>query len=78
MRRGKEGVMKMRLVSGLESAEPSGSEDASLKTQVPSGMATRVGNKVFLSITMPVVDLLAASTGVDLPGKGMTLRGAVD
>ena len=36
-----------------------------------------VGNKVFLSITMPVVDLLAASTGMDLPGKGMTLRGDV-
>ena len=36
-----------------------------------------VGNKVFLSITMPVVDLLTASTGMDLPGKGMTLRGDV-
>jgi len=36
-----------------------------------------VGNKVFLSITMPVVDLLTASAGMDLPGKGMTLRGDV-
>ena len=34
-----------------------------------------VGNKVFLSITIPGVDLLAVSSGVDLPGKGMTLRG---
>ena len=45
--------------------------------QVPSGMATMVGNKVFLSITMLVVDLFAASAGMDLPGKGMILRGDV-
>lgn len=40
-------------------------------------MATMVGNKVFLSITMLVVDLFAASAGMDLPGKGMILRGDV-
>jgi len=38
-------------------------------------MATTVGNRVFLSITMLVVDLLAASAGMDLPGKGMILWG---
>ena len=38
-------------------------------------MATTVGNRVFLSITMLVVDLFAASAGIDLPGKGMILRG---
>ena len=34
-----------------------------------------VGNKVFLSITMLVVDLLTFSVGIDLPDKGMTLLG---
>ena len=34
-----------------------------------------VGNKVFLSITMLVVDLLTFSVGTDLPDKGMTLLG---
>ena len=44
-------------------------------TQVPSGMATGVGSSVFLSITMPGVDLPGAGAGVDLPGKRMTLPG---
>ena len=34
-----------------------------------------VGNKVFLSITMLLVDLVAASAGMDLPDKGITLLG---
>ena len=44
-------------------------------TQVPSGTVTTLGSKVFLSITMTVLDLLTGSAGADLPGKGMTLRG---
>ena len=34
-----------------------------------------VGNKVFLSITMLLVDLVAASAGTDLPDKGITFLG---
>ena len=44
-------------------------------TQVPSGMATVVGKSVFLSITMPVLELGMSDEGVDLPGKRMTLLG---
>jgi hypothetical protein len=40
-------------------------------------MATMVGKRVFLSITMLVVDLVAASAGMDLPDKGIILRGEV-
>ena len=36
-----------------------------------------VGKRVFLSITMLVVDLFVASAGMDLPGKGIILRGEV-
>lgn len=38
-------------------------------------MVTVVGNKVFLSITMLVLDLVGSEDGVDLPGKRMTLLG---
>lgn len=46
-------------------------------TQVPSGITTGVGRRVFLSITMPGVDLLVFSAGVDLLGMRITLLGGV-
>lgn len=49
--------------------------DAIRSSQVPSGMATVVGNSVFLSITTAGVDLPGSAVGVDLPGKRMTLLG---
>ena len=43
--------------------------------QDPSGSTTGLGNKVFLSITVPVLALLASGGAGDLPGKRMSLLG---
>ena len=40
-------------------------------------MVTVVGNKVFLSITVLVLEFELWGGGVDLPGKRMTLLGGV-
>ena len=48
---------------------------ANRSTQVPSGITTGVGSRVFLSITMLGVDLPGVSAGVDLLGMRITLLG---